>query len=303
MKILVADDNTTLVMTLAGVLRYWDYDVTVAQDGDGALEALLAPDAPRLALLDWHMPGLDGIEVCRRVRAEPGRPYSYLLLMTGEASREAMLDALEAGADDFLAKPVEDVELKARLGTGRRIAALQERLHVMATRDRLTGLWNRAAVVGLLEGEMPRAAREGKRLAIALADIDHFKAVNDTHGHLAGDAVLREVARRMGGAVRPYDAAGRYGGEEFLLVLPGCGEDEAAALADRLRACISATPIDAGTAGLRVTASVGVAAWDGEASPDDLLRSADEALYRAKRGGRDRVEIARRPRPLVITPS
>jgi len=300
MKILVADDNTQLVMTLSGVLRLWDYEVTVAQTGDDALDALLARDAPCLALLDWQMPGIDGIEVCRRVRAEAGRPYAYLVLMTGEASREAMLGALEAGADEFLAKPVDDVELKARLGTGRRIVSLQERLHEMATRDPLTGLWNRGAVVALLERELPRAAREGRPLAVVLADVDHFKAVNDTHGHQAGDAVLREVARRLAGAVRPYDAAGRYGGEEFLAVLPGCGPEEAAALGERLRKAVSAGPVSAGAASVRVTASLGVAVWDGDVgTPGALLRAADEALYRAKRGGRDRVEMAEGP----VTPS
>jgi diguanylate cyclase (GGDEF)-like protein len=294
MKILIADDQPHLAMALREQLRPWGYEAAVAHDGPAALEALLAAGAPRLALLDWMMPGLDGIEVCRRLRGEADRPYAYLVLMTGQGGREPMLEGLRAGADDFLSKPIDAAELKARLGAGRRVVTLQQQLQELATRDALTGLWNRAAVLALLRRELSRAGREARPLSVALADVDRFKAVNDAHGHEAGDAVLREAARRMGAAMRPYDGLGRYGGEEFLAVLPGCGAADALALAARLRGGVSSEPVDAGGARLRVTVSLGVAAWDGAADAASLLRAADEALYRAKRAGRDRATLAAR---------
>jgi diguanylate cyclase (GGDEF)-like protein len=292
MKLLIADDQPYLRALLQEQVRPWGYETFFAEDGFAALQALLAPDGPKLALLDWLMPGLDGIEVCRRFRQEEEGAYVYLVLMTGQGGREAMLEGLQAGADDFLCKPIDAAELKARLGAGRRIVTLQEQLRVMATRDALTNVWNRAALLGILAREMARAAREGRPLAVVLADVDRFKSVNDTHGHEAGDAVLREVARRMRAALRPYDALGRYGGEEFLAVLPGCGPAEALNLAGRLRGCVAAGPIDAGPAELRVTISLGVAGWDGAADASALLRAADAAMYHAKRGGRDRAVLA-----------
>jgi two-component system cell cycle response regulator len=292
MRILIADDESHSGNLLAALVQPWGYEPVVVHDGLAALEALNAPDAPPLALLDWKMPGLDGIEVCRAVR-KADQPYGYLILVTGLGGRQQMLEGLEAGADEFLTKPVEPAELKAHMGAGRRIIAMQEQLRDRASRDALTGLWNRAGILRILDRELDRGYREHRPVAVVLADLDHFKRINDTLGHLAGDHVLCEATQRLVNSVRPYDAVGRYGGEEFLVVLPGCENDTARSLAERLRQCIAAERIDVDGTEVQVTLSLGVAVAAGQAEPAavELLRAADAALYEAKRAGRNRVQL------------
>jgi diguanylate cyclase (GGDEF)-like protein len=284
---------------LRNMLTKWGYDPLTAHDGDEAWRLLQAEDAPRMAILDWMMPGMDGVEVCRRVRASGREPYQYILLLTSRTESQDLVDGMDAGADDYLTKPFIAQELRVRLRAGRRILDLQEELVVarealreQATHDGMTGLLNRTAVLQALEDEADRAHREGHPLSLLIADFDHFKAVNDTHGHLAGDEVLREGARRMKSVVRRYDALGRYGGEEFLVALPGCDPAAAHAQANRLRAAIGGEPFSIGAASLRVTCSVGASSRMHPTVSDvgALIREADMALYAAKRRGRDRVE-------------
>jgi diguanylate cyclase (GGDEF)-like protein len=292
MRVLIADDEVDSGDSMALLLQLWGYEPVVVHEGTAALATLQGSDAPRLALLDWKMPGLDGIQVCREVR-KGALPYNYLILVTGLGGREQMLEGLEAGADEFLTKPVEPAELKARLWAGCRIIAMQEQLCDQASHDALTGLWNRAGVLNILDRELERGRREQRPVAVMLADLDHFKRINDTHGHLVGDAVLREAARRLLDSVRPYDAVGRYGGEEFLVVLPGCVADSALSLAERLRQCIAAAPIEVDGTVVLITLSLGVAvaSSDAESNSIELLRAADAALYDAKRAGRNRVHL------------
>jgi len=280
------------------MLTQWGYQPVAVSDGVAALEVLSAPDAPRLALLDWGLPGLDGIEVCRRLREAPERPYIYTVLVTGKGRKEDMLDGLDAGADDFLVKPVDAHELRARLNAGRRLVALQEQLleahrqlRVQATRDGLTGLWNRTAILDILDRELARAQREHGAVGVVMADVDHFKRVNDVYGHMAGDEVLRRTARRLLGVLRPYDTVGRYGGEEFLVVLPGCDAETTLILAERLCRSMAAEPIELEGLPVTVTLSLGVAAWSGSEEACTRLRAADTALYRAKAAGRNRVSL------------
>jgi two-component system cell cycle response regulator len=300
MQILVAEDNVLAARQMVDLLPAWGYEPVLVHDGLAALQRLRGVDAPRLALLDWMMPGLDGIEVCRAVRQDEGRPYTYVILLTGQGGRDAMLAGLEAGADDFLLKPVDSCELKARLNTGRRIIRLQKQLldaqrqlQVQATRDALTGLWNRAAILDILLREVPRAEREGRAVGVILADLDHFKHINDAHGHLAGDEALREVARRMTTVLRSYDTTGRYGGEEFLIVLPGCNAEASLRLAERVREHVAAQPVELDHARVELTISLGVAVREGAAvAAPALLREADVALYRAKAAGRNQAVLA-----------
>jgi diguanylate cyclase (GGDEF)-like protein len=292
MKILIAEDQVHLGDLLQQRVRGWGYEPSVVHDGIAAVEEMSRPAGPRLALLDWAMPGLDGIEVCRRVRQGPEGPYAYLVLVTGQGGREQMLEGLAAGADDFLPKPVDDAELRARLAAGRRVVELQEQLRHLATRDALTGLWNRAAILSRLEQELARGRREGHPVGVVLGDLDHFKRINDTYGHQAGDQALRQAGESMCHSLRSYDAVGRYGGEEFLIVLPGCDEAATLSLAERLRHSVAAAPIDLEGGPVPITLSVGVAFWSGGViDTDALLRRADAGLYAAKRSGRNRVVV------------
>ena len=299
MKVLIAEDSTTSRHLLQAVVRKWGYEPVVACDGAQALERLREPSHPLLAILDWEMPGLTGPEVCRRLRQENSEPYVYVLLLTSKNLKADVIAGMEAGADDYVTKPFDQHELKVRLRAGRRIVELQdqllaarEALREHATRDSLTGLWNRRSITEALEREAARAKREGSSLALLMADLDRFKQVNDSYGHVAGDIVLCEASRRMASSARVYDFVGRYGGEEFLVLLPGCGEEMATRYAERIRAAIAEAPIAIdGEVQLQITASFGVTASGGTncGSPQALIQAADEALYAAKRGGRNKV--------------
>jgi diguanylate cyclase (GGDEF)-like protein len=301
MKVLAAEDNPVFQSMLRALLTKWGYDVVAARDGIEAWRILESAAAPRLAILDWMMPGVDGVELCRRVRAAGREPYIYILLLTARTESEDLVQGMEAGADDYLTKPFNAHELRVRLRAGRRILDLQEELMVarealrdQATHDGLTGLLNRVTILDVLRTELARAARERRPVAVLMADLDHFKLVNDTHGHLAGDAVLREAARRMKSSVRPYDSIGRYGGEEFLFVLPGCDAPAAQAQAERFREALASQPIPIGGQSIRVTCSIGVSGSAGlpVSSSDTLVRDADLALYQAKDRGRNQVAQA-----------
>jgi two-component system cell cycle response regulator len=301
MRILIADDESVSRRILQGLLVKWGYEVISAEDGNAAWEFLKSPDAPRMALLDWMMPGLNGVDVCREMRSQRPEPYTYVLLLTAKDAKENVVEGLESGADDYLTKPFHPQELKARIRVGLRLLELEDNLvqareamRFKATHDILTGVWNRGAILETLDREITRSRREGISLGVLIADLDHFKSVNDLHGHLAGDDVLREATKRMQSEVRPYDAVGRYGGEEFLILLPSCGSVETAEKADRLRRAIFERPIETPSGSLNVTVSLGGVAtgdWP-EDTANQILQMADAALYRAKEQGRNRAVMA-----------
>jgi two-component system, cell cycle response regulator len=300
LRVLIAEDDPISRRILESTLRRWDYDVAACSDGDDAWEVLDREDPPKLAILDWMLPGRDGVQLCRDIRARAREPYIYTILLTARTGREDFIEGMSAGADDYVVKPCDPHELKVRLRAGRRILELQEELIAarealrdQATHDPLTRLSNRGVILEMLQRELDCDRREGNPLSVVMLDLDRFKLVNDTHGHIAGDGVLRETARRLRGSLRAYDLVGRYGGEEFLIVLPGCDGRAAMGLAERVRVTISGTPMDTSEGAISVTCSLGVAtgSGSGRVTAEDLIRVADEALYRAKRLGRDRAEI------------
>ncbi len=304
-SVLVAEDDPVFRRVLLRWLNTWSYRVECTDNGRSAWEILQKPEAPALVILDWMMPGMDGIEVCYRIRAQSA-PYRYVLLLTARDSKEDIIAGFEAGADDYLTKPFHAEELHSRIRVGQRILdlqdallAAQQALRFEARHDRLTNICNRGAIIDCLIAELQRRRRNKEPLGLIMADIDHFKIVNDTYGHLVGDKVLSEVARRLSLVVRGYDRVGRYGGEEFLIVIPGCDPAGLAKLAERLRLAVAGKPIETDAGALPVTVSFGLAFVPlGEefvTNCEDLLRRADEALYAAKRNGRNRVETS----PLV----
>jgi two-component system, cell cycle response regulator len=301
MRILIADDEVMSRKMLQKTLERAGYEVTAVENGRLAANQLCPADGPRLALLDWVMPELDGPGVCREVRKRKDQSYVYMILLTSREAKEDVVAGLESGADDYLTKPFDPEELKARLRTGLRILNLEDRLveareemRFRATHDGLTGLWNRGVMMDLLRRELARSRREQVCTAILICDLDHFKSVNDTYGHPAGDDVLRETAKRLLAAVRSYDFVGRYGGEEFLVVLNNCNPAFAFARSEEIRKTIAQTPVLSAGGPIPVSMSVGLLlsqGW-GHLPLEELLQEADAALYAAKAAGRNCVKVA-----------
>jgi two-component system cell cycle response regulator len=296
-KILIAEDDPVSLHLLKNLLVKWDYDVTVVTDGTQALRILEREDAPRLAVLDWVMPGLDGGQVCKQIRERSDEPYIYILLLSSRSEKTDLLQGLAFGADDYLTKPFDAQELRARLHVGERILKLEDELRFRASHDLLTGIPSRGVALEAMNREHARQVREKSSFGIIMADLDRFKNVNDTYGHICGDAVLKEAARRMIACSRSYDTVGRYGGEEFLAVVVSADESITLALAERMRVAIESRPFATDWGGLNITASFGVAASTSErpVNANVLLQLADEALYRAKSQGRNRSERAGPP--------
>jgi len=302
LKILIADDDALSRRLLEKALERAGYEVLAVENGKQALDLLCKLDGPRLALLDWMMPEIDGPGVCRAVRTRSEQAYIYMVLLTSKGSKEETVLGLESGADDYLTKPFNAEELRARLRVGERILLLEDRLvearenmRFRATHDPLTSLLNRGAVMDLLTRELHRSYREKKSAAIILGDVDHFKRVNDTMGHNVGDEVLTEVANRLLGCVRSYDFVGRYGGEEFIVVLSNCDPDFAPGRAEEIRKAISSRPIHSAKGPVSVTMSFGLlqsGEW-GLKPLEELLHEVDNALYEAKAAGRNCLKLAR----------
>lgn len=299
MKVLIAEDDFTSRCMLSALLKKIGYEPMEVSNGLEAWEMLRNPDAPRLVLLDWVMPGMDGLEVLRRVRAQPTARPPYILMLTGKIEKAEIVAALNAGADDYLTKPFDPDEFQARMGVGRRMVELQEalvnsreELAKQASHDSLTGLLNRRAILSRLRIELERATRHSEVLSVGMCDIDHFKSINDTYGHQTGDDVLCEIARVLMRYSRIYDAVGRFGGEEFLIIAPIKAGERPNDYYQRLCMSISDTPMKTRSGELTVTISIGVALNTPEASMEGLLGTADAALYRAKAQGRNRVVSA-----------
>lgn len=293
MRILIAEDEAVSRRLLESFLTGLGYDVIVTKDGGEAWAELAKPDAPFLVISDWMMPSLDGLELCRRIRSRPDSGYIYFIIVTAKGGKEDLVKGLEAGADDYLAKPFDREELKCRVKIGERIISLERRILKLANRDHLTGLLNRRAFMERMHGEIQRAKREQGHLSFLIMDIDHFKLVNDRYGHQVGDLALHRVGDILSTSLRPYDYVGRYGGEEFVACIPGVQSNGAHGIAERLRFKIEemAIPLPDGKGTFGISASFGVSSMRLEFGDDEdtIIRRADDALYRAKSEGRNRV--------------
>ena len=265
----------------------------MTSDGSEAWDILNKPEAPSLVISDWMMPNMNGVELCRKVR-EMDRPhYVYFIILTAKGQKADVIEALEAGADDFLIKPFDQEELKYRVKIGERIIRLEQRILDLASKDFLTGVLNRRAFMEKIEQEIHRAARANTHLSLILADIDGFKNINDEHGHTAGDAVLQSFTKTLSESLRRYDFIGRYGGEEFLVCLVGADDFQAERIAERMRKAVEEMSITLPetSQAIRITASFGVASriMRCEASVISMTRRADNAMYKAKRKGKNQV--------------
>lgn len=297
-RILVVDDNQDNVEIIATRLRFRGYIVDEASTGNDALDSV-ARQPPDLILLDVMLPDIDGYEISRRIKGNDTMPFIPIILVTARDSTQDKVAGLDAGADDYLTKPINFPELEARVRSMLRIKRLQDELELknrelerLSISDGLTGLYNHRHIHELLDGEFERAKRSGHTLSIAMIDFDHFKQVNDTYGHLAGDRVLVQLADLLRLTTREIDRIGRYGGEEFMVILPETDIENGARFVERLRGTVAEHDFEIGREEpIRMTISAGVACYPHPGVPtvETLVRLADEALYAAKAAGRNRV--------------
>jgi two-component system cell cycle response regulator len=295
-NILIAEDDMVIRKVIQKNTASPDYNVFTASDGDEA-SRILREQVVHIAILDWMLPGTEGIELCRKIRTEKNIHYSYIILLTSKADPDDLIEGFRAGADDYIKKPFNSLELQARIKTGKRIIELQtellatqEKLRIQATHDGLTKMLNRNSIFEILESEFERSGRGKSSLGMIMADIDHFKKINDTYGHQAGDMVLKKVAHILKKSIRRYDRVGRYGGEEFLILLPDCDANTIEKIAERLREKISQEDYLFNDQVINVTISMGLSVSKGGAfsSPEAMITVTDTALYEAKRNGRNR---------------
>ncbi len=307
MRTLVADDDPIIATILSTMLARSGMEVTVAHDGDVAWQALNSLQPPAIAILDWMMPNLDGLELCRRIRSTPRLAGTYVILVTGRDSREDLVTGLEAGADDYMVKPIDMVEFRARIGVGLRVAKLQQslarsvtelkstrdRLARMASTDVLTGVYSRRWWFDVAAKEFSRSRRYERTFSLLMADLDLFKQINDTFGHEVGDRVLNRFGAMLRETCRQSDVIGRLGGEEFTVLLPETSSSDAQHLATRITEACRALAVDASAGDVRCSCSVGVTELRADDERlDSVLTRADQALYAAKRAGRNQWSFA-----------
>ena len=300
MKILIAEDDNVTRHILEKSVTEMDFEVVSCKNGHDAWKILQSENAPHLLILDWMMPGMDGLEICRKVREQAKEPYTFILLLTSKGEQDDFVKGMEAGADDYVVKPFNHNDLRVRLKAGRRIVELNEELlyvrdnlEKQATHDKLTGLYNRHFMVEILEKEFSRALRHQSDLSCLLLDLDNFKDVNDTFGHTFGDLVLREFSAGLDQNIRKSDISIRYGGEEFMVLLPNTGIAGAQNIAEKIRATCEKKRYDDGHNSTTVTVSIGIASIKQHQLIDDkeIVACADKALYRSKAEGRNRITV------------
>src|SRR6185295_7862910 len=298
MHILIADDDPGTRLTVCAAVERLGHRCTVTEDGESALRAYQA-DPPDAVITDWQMPGMDGTALVQAIRGQGDGNYAYVMVLTGEADEESARATMEAGADDLLLKPLEPAQLERKLIAAERVTTMHRRMHEDARHDAATGLANRLRLAEDLEVLCGRVARYEHVYCVAVFDVDNFKGVNDAAGHLYGDQTLRQIASALQREVRSGDAVYRYGGEEFLVLLPEQSLESATLAAERLRTAVEGLAIPHPAGGV-VTVSAGVAGLnDPQCHPDEVFELADQALYRAKEADQA-IELAARRRPDIV---
>ena len=300
MQILVADDERSLRLILSKALRKWGYDTVEAENGEEAFSILNLENPPMIVILDWMMPRINGIEVLRKIRDEDREIPFYIIMLTSKNEKADIIEGLNEGADDYLAKPFDLGELRARINSGKRIVELQKelvdskkKLEYQLEHDVLTGLYSRRFIMEKLNREIARSQRTGSSFAVAICDIDHFKKINDSYGHQAGDIVLREFGKILEGNIREYDSVGRIGGEEFLMITPLKNEEDEISLFERVRSKVENGRIAVESGEISMTVSIGVTFYETGKNSDKIIFEADKALYIAKNSGRNRVVFSK----------
>lgn len=295
MKLLIAEDDMTSRLILDSILKKWGFATSLACNGKEAWDTMNSKTAPKIAILDWEMPEMSGIEVCKKIRGIDTSNPPYIIVLTSKEEKKDIVKALDAGANDFISKPYDNEELKARINVGKRMVELQaelaiahKALHRKAMTDPLTDIYNRRAIMELIEKEMARAKRNKTCLQIGMCDLDFFKKINDVYGHQTGDEVLIAFTNLVKKKLRSSDYLGRYGGEEFLVVLPDSKASGQQTIFDRICKFVGENKISTEKGEISITVSIGAAMYSGgDKDIDSLLEAADKALYNAKSNGRD----------------
>jgi len=301
MKVLIAEDDVISSRAIETYMNQWGYETTVINNGEEAWQAFQTnlqniynqeEKSFRIAILDWEMPGMNGIDLCKKIRRlskQEKEIYVYIILLTGKNSQEEIIKGLSSGADDYITKPFDTMELRVRLKNAERIILTQDRERLRATTDNLTQIWSRNKILEFLKEEVEREGRYGEIVGLIMIDIDFFKKINDNYGHPVGDQVLRKVADRLKNSMRRYDKIGRYGGDEFIAVFPRCGHEQVKSVAERLRKSICRKKINTDSGPMKITVSIGGTCSQNHPSisSEELIKISDKALMLAKKKGRN----------------
>lgn len=294
MKICIVEDDFSFRTMLTVLLRKWGYDPIAVEDGFEAWDLLQQIDAPKLILLDWNMPNMSGLELTQRIRSQNDHSPPYIIMVTGKSETESLIMGLNAGANDYISKPCQNEILRARINNGRRMLELQASLQHESSHDPLTGILNRRAIIEVMTKELARAKRKQEGLVVGFCDIDHFKKINDAYGHLVGDEVLCGFVKLVEDGLREYDSMGRWGGEEFLLVMPLRLSADALPLFERLRTIVADGSIHTTAGDIKITISIGVTYVTGNETVDEVVLTVDSNMYLAKSDGRNCVRCTER---------
>lgn len=303
MRILVGDEDPYSRRVLVDLLNNWGYEGVPVSDGKEAWLWIQRQEEAFVAILSQRLTTMDGFELCQKIHQRTEGPRVFVFILLEPDRRGELTRTVDSGAEDFLVKPVSPHELRLRLRTAKEILDLQTTLREQATRDPLTRAWNRSTILELLKQEIARAGRQESKTCVIICDVDHIRRINESYGHFAGDTVLCEVHRRMRPVIRVYDSIGRFGGGEFLIIIPGCGTGTGSQQAKRLRKQVTEKPVVTPRREIIATCSYGVAGTDvsGQVDVDTLLRAADMALQRAKEKGGNCVETATAKDVLSLT--